>query len=952
MVPTRSPSRASLVSHIMTLLHFRQKLKAAVRKWKTLQGTHREFPKDKSPVCTETLNSKEDHPKSASFSSVLTVTGTPKPPRTNSLAAPASHLNHPSLDSSSNTAANIPTDTPKEMASLAYPMDNSCCSQDSACELPPSDPMDLDDTEPNPSNEPRHVVLSPYPILDQGDSSERFVIRWQFFFHRPSAVKDGPLSDFRHLLKSAACVSCKTPFKLSAADIRDRTKELVTNLRMMHSYVLCCTCQRWSCIGGDQYHEYERFSDEKHQVQRCFKTTRCCNGGTLFLVFSLLCGPPTTSMPHNAAPKPVSQQGPSAAGTIFQHKAKAKPKHQVSSLPKGTGYGPESGPHSEYVGAAWSRHPGGEITATLQLYFEALADAWPSTAAQWFALDPPFQEALMAMLSRSPMLHHAADLLRYASIEEMANFLDPIHAVLDFLEAVYRNTHTCQVLLYPLPRLPEKEQLISIVFEDTKSHRHLGTAEPEKAQPLAAVIEHLAIPCRKFLDAARKSGDAVSDIDDPMLGLIERMCTFANLIGALRQHSSPPEESEPRESPRLSLPRFFGPNVTTRRMRAAAEKDAELTVALEQAKQRSEWHRANCVKDVPDDVIMNASYFGGKAKAIDSSSLTPGRMKKILAQVSSLSTDLPEGIYVCHGESRLDVLRIIIIGPLGTPYEHGIFEFDMFCGPEFPQKPPEMFYRTTGSGRSRFNPNLYSNGKICLSLLGTWQGQPWEPQSSTILQILVSIQGMIFTSEPYYNEPGHELSPQPDVSAKYNREIDLMTVRDAILPWLVARLGPPPQPASKESGPSTSENATPFPPTQPTPSLEKGPMSSPPGEPMEGVIVTTSGAISISAPPVLPSGIAPATTGLGPQLILPPALAYQLPEGIPRPPPLPNSEPEKIEDPIFGDVIRRHFEFNAKEILETARGWVKKAEGHSTHARLAQAVQKLESLMIAHRFSN
>ena len=39
----------------------------------------------------------------------------------------------------------------------------------------------------------------------------------------------------------------------------------------------------------------------------------------------------------------------------------------------------------------------------------------------------------------------------------------------------------------------------------------------------------------------------------------------------------------------------------------------------------------------------------------------------------------------------------------------------------------------------RFNPNLYSDGKVCLSLLGTWHGEGWAPPSagnsgSTILQ--------------------------------------------------------------------------------------------------------------------------------------------------------------------------------------------------------------------------
>ena len=46
-------------------------------------------------------------------------------------------------------------------------------------------------------------------------------------------------------------------------------------------------------------------------------------------------------------------------------------------------------------------------------------------------------------------------------------------------------------------------------------------------------------------------------------------------------------------------------------------------------------------------------------------------------------------------------------------------------------------FRTTGNGVVRFNPNLYQCGKVCLSLLGTWegaQGEQWN-ETSTILQV-------------------------------------------------------------------------------------------------------------------------------------------------------------------------------------------------------------------------
>jgi hypothetical protein len=52
------------------------------------------------------------------------------------------------------------------------------------------------------------------------------------------------------------------------------------------------------------------------------------------------------------------------------------------------------------------------------------------------------------------------------------------------------------------------------------------------------------------------------------------------------------------------------------------------------------------------------------------------------------------------------------------------------------------------------DPNLYANGKVCLSLLGTWSGdsggEAWNARTSTLLQVLVSIQSLIMVPEPYY----------------------------------------------------------------------------------------------------------------------------------------------------------------------------------------------------------
>lgn len=48
---------------------------------------------------------------------------------------------------------------------------------------------------------------------------------------------------------------------------------------------------------------------------------------------------------------------------------------------------------------------------------------------------------------------------------------------------------------------------------------------------------------------------------------------------------------------------------------------------------------------------------------------------------------------------------------------------------------------------------------MCLSLLNTWTGkgnEVWDPKSSSILQVLVSLQGLVLNSKPYFNEAGYD----------------------------------------------------------------------------------------------------------------------------------------------------------------------------------------------------
>ena len=170
-------------------------------------------------------------------------------------------------------------------------------------------------------------------------------------------------------------------------------------------------------------------------------------------------------------------------------------------------------------------------------------------------------------------------------------------------------------------------------------------------------------------------------------------------------------------------------------------------------------------------------------------------IKKIGKELISLNKNLPltesSSIFFRADENESYITQFIITGPKNTPYSNGCFLFTMIIPSSYPNKPPVCMLETTGHNKVRFNANLYECGKVCLSLLGTWNGrqsESWNPKSSTLLQILVSIQSLIFNEQPYFNEPGWEKELGSNEGSKkskiYNYQIRLNTMKWAILEQL------------------------------------------------------------------------------------------------------------------------------------------------------------------------
>ena len=152
-------------------------------------------------------------------------------------------------------------------------------------------------------------------------------------------------------------------------------------------------------------------------------------------------------------------------------------------------------------------------------------------------------------------------------------------------------------------------------------------------------------------------------------------------------------------------------------------------------------------------------------------------VKRLISDIKEIHKNnlSKDGIYYKHDESDMMYGYALIIGPEHTPYEYGNFLFKFNFPNDYPHSPPTVTYHTN-DGYTRFHPNLYKTGKVCISLLNTWKGEQWSGCQTikSILLVLCSI----LNKNPLINEPGIT-EPHRDI-ASYNKIVKYKTLDVAI----------------------------------------------------------------------------------------------------------------------------------------------------------------------------
>jgi ubiquitin-protein ligase len=133
------------------------------------------------------------------------------------------------------------------------------------------------------------------------------------------------------------------------------------------------------------------------------------------------------------------------------------------------------------------------------------------------------------------------------------------------------------------------------------------------------------------------------------------------------------------------------------------------------------------------------------------------------------------GIYYSHDESDMMKGYALIVGPEDTPYFGGFYFFNFSFPHDYPFSPPTVTYMTN-DGFTRYNPNLYKCGKVCVSILNTWSGDKWS-SCQTINSILLTLCSLLNDS-PLENEPGQSKRSRDFIP--YQKSIEYSNINFAV----------------------------------------------------------------------------------------------------------------------------------------------------------------------------
>jgi baculoviral IAP repeat-containing protein 6 len=364
-----------------------------------------------------------------------------------------------------------------------------------------------------------------------------------------------------------------------------------------------------------------------------------------------------------------------------QEKYRDQSRHRQASTPgSGVGYAVNN-PFSAMWGVMpYSFAPQTPLQSSMQhaenaskrrdLYLRALLNGVSMT------LRNSQEHTLLPLMKMSRLDHTMAELLRNDAISDCSDRDALYSAVLSCLEAMASNPHLVEFYVSPRDEIVATDGLEKIVLG--QGRRIKAKVDPrngdDKAPPLLDLLNKLGKQAEAFYKTASKV---------PLNGQDAAVVSSVNLCKSIletRQSMQARARTNPAQTPRTARPTT---NATEAYRRACAD------VAY---------------NEFPASLPVHYAFqFEASVVRITN----PRRTITLAKELSTMATSLPPGIFVRSSPNRPDCIKALIVGPEGTPYYGGLFEFDIFPPGSYPQDPPEVRFKTTAQGRVRFNANLY-----------------------------------------------------------------------------------------------------------------------------------------------------------------------------------------------------------------------------------------------------
>mmetsp|Transcript_27210 Transcript_27210/g.31369 ORF Transcript_27210/g.31369 Transcript_27210/m.31369 type:complete len:296 (-) Transcript_27210:153-1040(-) len=119
--------------------------------------------------------------------------------------------------------------------------------------------------------------------------------------------------------------------------------------------------------------------------------------------------------------------------------------------------------------------------------------------------------------------------------------------------------------------------------------------------------------------------------------------------------------------------------------------------------------------------------------------LNPKVIIALQKQLNELMKKAPDGIKPLQQDYDMSEIACDIYGPIGTPYQGGVFRCKLIFNSEFPRSPPKGYFLT-----KIFHPNVSEKGEICVNTLK----KDWNPMEWSLYGIFEVIKCLLIVPFP------------------------------------------------------------------------------------------------------------------------------------------------------------------------------------------------------------